>query len=322
MRFRPGCCCCMDVHARVGRVELIRLENDKGRLIHSTTVNGDMVYVDYKNKRVWMSPGGADVGLFIRHFDAKTYEDLQTPITFSPSSGPYRIGRGIAVDPEHEYVFFSAIPIPGVSPTQGHLRRYKYDGTGGTSIITRTESSPGITAPGWLSLCVSREPKYLFGLQFAETGTFGLKVIRCGIDGSGDTTIWSEGPTTHTFNVGIWPDNENRKIWFSEATLSATNTGSARIRRCDFDGGNLETIYEEQPRQLWRLAGWSHIQQRLYFWWPKPATAQRGFFSVDVQGNVRKEVMPVDNKWGRLPSGGDPIALALGCGFNEYPLAT
>lgn len=294
----PSCCCCQDVYIRGGTPE--RVNGKDGSLVDSAAGGSlaDTIYFDLVNKKLYVQTND---NLRVKRYD----QDLTNYTTILTAGSSERYDRGIAVHPQGDHIYFGRNDNPKTNTR--YLTRTAYDGTGQTDIQSFNNGST--VGGNILDLAVTRDDEYVFYTK--RHATTGDSIRRCNSDGTGDIEVFA---ATGLLNFGINVDNGREKIQFSYNSTGSTFL----IKRCDWDGANLETLYTATSPDVIRFAGYSHSKDRHYFWNDSSTAGRDSWCSLAQDGSdFQREILA--SVWAGNDS---PVWCKLGCGYETLGAGT
>jgi hypothetical protein len=285
------------------------------------------IYFDWLNKKVLMVQQNA-VTNSIDHI-TQYNEDMQGGTRLLTITSGFHISFGsitgfLAAHPENSHVYYPGLANGTSTPSL--LRRVDYNGANDQTIVSFTSPAGGLTS---LELIiVSKAEEYVFySRRDADGGTINVEFHRCNADGSGDITLFRDTSAPGTPR-SIAIDNVNKVVFWSDSASG----GRGSVYRFDFAGNNRSTILDASTlthpsstaSYQFRLAGYSHANQRLYIFAGSNTgvLADMGMWSLKADGSDFKP----EWVWPNI-DGDDATDLLqqhprLGCGFDKTGPAT
>ncbi len=172
---------------------------------------------------------------------------------------------------------------------------------------------------------------WLGGIGGAETI---VTIRRISSAGTGDTAIYTLADTSYSISQ-IAVDNTHNRIMWSETKFVGSTVSTVFLKRCDFSGGNLETVLtitETSIGEPLRMRGlqFSHADNRIYFWLEDPfisslADTIGGVYSCKYDGSDVKQILKrsskstVDGNFFAMQSN---LRIFLGCGLETLGSST
>ncbi len=224
----PGCCCCKDIwEFGVGKyrikseteIEAIEPFGGRGdydpinRVSFAQSLQGTAPHVIYK----FREQQDADYVLFL-------------------TGGAGEESQGaLACHPEAEQLYYS---YHANGSTDNFIRRIDYDATDDTAILT--DAGISTTIPHIDAMVYHRVLDRIYYTIRALDGINQRLYIRyINADGTGKTSIYDIARAADAnLIISLELDYINQKVWWCE-----TNSGSRYVKRCNYDGSNVETVF-------------------------------------------------------------------------------